>query len=324
VVLPVLAGCAPSVKRPARTPASARLGSADIVVFAPHPDDESIACGGVIQQALAADKRVRIVVFTNGDGYPRAASALRDKPEASLAADDYIQLARTRQLEELAAARILGLRPSQVTFLGYPDAGLDKVYQTEGASPFQQEFTRKSETFGPAQTDYHFQVHGRTAAYTRSSALDDAVEIIQDTSPSQIYVSSAADTHADHRAAFWFVLDAVTAAGYQGKLSTFIVHTEPHATYPCPMGFTPRLPFVPCAPFDGAQLIKGLPWPPPERVPVTPRQAERKLAAVRAHRSQYQLEGEGTYLESFVKSEEVFWPVDLPKSGDTTVIPTMD
>jgi LmbE family N-acetylglucosaminyl deacetylase len=52
-------------------------GQVDVLVFAPHPDDEVIGAAGVLQQALAAGKSVRIVFATNGDAYPDAASAGR-------------------------------------------------------------------------------------------------------------------------------------------------------------------------------------------------------------------------------------------------------
>ncbi len=38
-----------------------------ILILAPHPDDESIACAGIIQKALGAGAQVRIVYLTNGD-----------------------------------------------------------------------------------------------------------------------------------------------------------------------------------------------------------------------------------------------------------------
>ena len=38
-----------------------------VLILAPHPDDEAIACAGVIQQALKAGAKVKIVYLTNGD-----------------------------------------------------------------------------------------------------------------------------------------------------------------------------------------------------------------------------------------------------------------
>jgi len=37
------------------------------MVVAPHPDDEVLGAGGLIQQAVAAGAEVRIVYLTNGD-----------------------------------------------------------------------------------------------------------------------------------------------------------------------------------------------------------------------------------------------------------------
>lgn len=52
----------------------ARLAPVEVLVFALHPDDEVIGTGGVVLQAIAGGKSVRIVFITNGDSYPRAAS----------------------------------------------------------------------------------------------------------------------------------------------------------------------------------------------------------------------------------------------------------
>src|SRR5689334_16220571 len=59
-------------------------GGVDLLVFGPHPDDEVLACSGVIRQALLAGKRVKVVLFTSGDGLPDYASSLARKPEAEL------------------------------------------------------------------------------------------------------------------------------------------------------------------------------------------------------------------------------------------------
>lgn len=47
----------------------------DLMVVAPHPDDEVIGCAVVIQQALAAGRRVRVAFMTSGGGNPQAADA---------------------------------------------------------------------------------------------------------------------------------------------------------------------------------------------------------------------------------------------------------
>src|SRR5215212_7079847 len=77
--------------------------SADILVFAPHPDDESLGCAWIILQAVSAGKRVHIVLFTNGDGFPLAASSVLKKAPESLVAHDYLELGRLRQQEVFTA-----------------------------------------------------------------------------------------------------------------------------------------------------------------------------------------------------------------------------
>jgi hypothetical protein len=75
-----------------------------------------------------------------------------------------------------------------------------------------------------------------------------------------------------------------------------------------PLDATPKKPFEPpLALFDGQWLLDGVSWPPPIRVRLTGQQAKMKLKALRAHKSQAQLPH--LHLESFVKNEEIFWPV---------------
>lgn len=40
-----------------------------LLEFAPHPDDEVLGAGGLIQEVLARSGSVRIVTVTSGDGF---------------------------------------------------------------------------------------------------------------------------------------------------------------------------------------------------------------------------------------------------------------
>lgn len=248
----------------------------DLLVFAPHPDDETLGAGGVIMKALAAGKRVHIVIFTNGDGYPHALSQLVQKPVEDLKPPDYLELARVRQLEVHAALAILGLKTSDVTFLGYPDAGLDKVYHTLDAAPFTQQFTGKNETYGMAQQDFRFLAHGTRAPYRQADALADVKDLISRLQPAEIYVTHPEDKHPDHKAAHWFVRDAVGALGFAGKVYTYLIHRPQQDLAPGPV-----------------------------QIPLTQGEVERKLRAIRAYSSQVAVDRD--YLEAFARSEERFW-----------------
>lgn len=272
----------------------------DILVFAPHPDDETLGCAGVLRQALVRGHRVRVAVFTNGDGFPAFASRIAGKPVDRLAPEDYLELARYRQNQSRAALRALGGKPEDLVFLGYPDSCLDEVYRARGPEPVQQRFTRKSETDG-------------ARPFTYASVLSDVIELIRTFKPDRIYVTNKADRHRDHQASFRFVRDAVKEAGYRGGVETYLIHGGPE--WPWPPGITPRSPFE-AHPVKGERIPLGVPWPPPVRVALSPEESRLKLAAIRAHATHLENAPEGPlarerdYLESFVKSEEVFWPAD--------------
>ncbi len=85
---------------------------ATLVTFHAHPDDECIACGGVIRKAADAGHRVVLVVATRGEQ--------GEIPEGLLA--DGEELWQRRVAETQAAADILGAQ--RVEFLGYRDSGM--------------------------------------------------------------------------------------------------------------------------------------------------------------------------------------------------------
>ena len=57
------------------------LNPADrILILAPHPDDEDLGCGGIIQKALAMKLPVKIVFFTYGDNNEWSFLIYRKRP----------------------------------------------------------------------------------------------------------------------------------------------------------------------------------------------------------------------------------------------------
>ena len=85
-------------------------GAGDPLVLAPHPDDESLGCGGLIACAVAAGRSPLVVVLTDGAGsHPGSA----EYPPARLAA--------VREAETVEAAGRLGLGAERVVFLREAD-----------------------------------------------------------------------------------------------------------------------------------------------------------------------------------------------------------
>lgn len=80
------------------------------IVFAPHPDDETLGCGGTIIKKKRAGAKIRIVFTTDG----RHAQELI--PEE--------KMKTIRESEAIAAARLLGLEDNEVIFLEFEDTKL--------------------------------------------------------------------------------------------------------------------------------------------------------------------------------------------------------
>lgn len=78
------------------------------LILAPHPDDETLGCGGLAIQCCARGRPPLIVAVTDG-----AASHPACPPD---------RLAALRAAELRAAARILGIPERHVHFLGLPDS----------------------------------------------------------------------------------------------------------------------------------------------------------------------------------------------------------
>jgi len=77
----------------------------NVLVIAPHPDDESIGCGGALCRHAARGDRVTAVFLTSGE------LGLKQLPPD--------KARRTRETEARAAAKILGIRGLE--FLRLPD-----------------------------------------------------------------------------------------------------------------------------------------------------------------------------------------------------------
>ena len=81
-----------------------------VIVFAPHPDDETFGCGGAIAAHCKHGDRVKVIVLTNGD---KADTLNRYSRE------EYVEI---RKSEAQQAGVILGV--NNIEFWGYPDRGL--------------------------------------------------------------------------------------------------------------------------------------------------------------------------------------------------------
>jgi LmbE family N-acetylglucosaminyl deacetylase len=129
-----------------------------LLVFAPHPDDESLACGGLIYRAQQMGADVHVVIATNGDANPWPQRFTEKRWH--LDADDARRWGQMRAGEALAALRILGVEKERVTFLQWPDQGLTARLVNNGqesVATLQQSIQLHQPTLvvGPSVHDSH-------------------------------------------------------------------------------------------------------------------------------------------------------------------------
>ena len=102
---------------------------AQVMVVTPHPDDAEIGAAGTVARWTGEGKDVIYVVCTNGD---KGTSDINMKSG---------ELARIREQEQLAAAKLLGVK--EVIFLRHPDQTL------EDTPEFRKEIVRLIRMYRP-------------------------------------------------------------------------------------------------------------------------------------------------------------------------------
>ena len=95
------------------TPALDPLSACRVLVVAPHPDDETLGCGGLIARLIGRGSIVHTVFLTDGGASHRGSPTW---PRARLAA--------LREREAIEALAALGAGDSPRTFLRLPDAAM--------------------------------------------------------------------------------------------------------------------------------------------------------------------------------------------------------
>jgi LmbE family N-acetylglucosaminyl deacetylase len=93
-----------------------------MLVIAPHPDDESLAVGGLVQRALARGIDPHIVFATDGENNPWAQRAGERRWRIGPAERE--RWRTRRRAEARTALACLGVSEAATTFLGHPDQGL--------------------------------------------------------------------------------------------------------------------------------------------------------------------------------------------------------
>src|SRR4051812_23798274 len=134
-----------------------------LLLFAPHPDDESLGAGILLQHAAEAGAAVCVVYLTDGENNPWPQRCLSRRWR--LNPTDRQRWAKLRRREAVAALGVLGVSPQAARFLGWPDQGLAALHRSQCP---------------------------KTLAQLRYLVLE--------WSPTDVVATDPADRHGDHRA----------------------------------------------------------------------------------------------------------------------------
>ena len=158
----------------------------EVMIFAPHQDDELSMLSGTLPEFLRYGSNVRVVFVTNGD---------------------YMGLAETRVREALNVADFLGIPEENIIFLGYGDSwnieGGIHIYNAPADQPALS-YIGRGETYG---FDFH-PSRSDGKPYTRQNMYEDIRDVILEHKPDLIF-NMAFEPHGDHRATALFVEEAM-------------------------------------------------------------------------------------------------------------------
>ncbi len=261
-----------------------------ILVLAPHPDDEAIGTGGVIQEARKAGAKVKVVLLTNGENNELSFIVYKKRPV--FIPKEFISMGEMRYKESLSAVQVLGLAPEDVVSLGYPDYGTMEVLTRfwDNAKPFRSMFSRVK------QVPYPVSLSPK-ATYVGESILSDLEKVIEDFRPTRVFVSHPADTNRDHRAlylflrvALWDLRDKIE----QPRIFPYIIHV---VGWPKPRGYhSDQVLYVP------DELIKSdITW---TDFNLDASETLKKYEAITRYVSQVKYAP--SYLVSFARRNEIF------------------
>src|SRR5256885_725283 len=186
-----------------------------LLVVAPHPDDETLCCAGVIQRVVRAGGRASVVWITSGDASELdlllIGKSLFVKPDKAR------ELAATRMREAREASARLGVPEAGQLFLGYPDRGVLTLLTDHRAMPYTSSSTGAAAVPYPAAL---FPGH----PYTGESLERDFEAVLERIQPTLILTPSPRDSHPDHRAAGLLTIAVSTRRGVLPGVRYWILH----------------------------------------------------------------------------------------------------
>jgi LmbE family N-acetylglucosaminyl deacetylase len=261
-----------------------------ILIFAPHPDDETIGAAGIIQKALNIGAEVYVACYTNGDA--NELSFIMYEKRLTFLKGEFVHMGEVRRKESISALNFLGVDGGRIFFLGYPDLGtLPIMLKYWGKTkPYKSVFSRVR------NVPYRENL-SPDAPYCGESVLKDIKTVLLKTKPTKIFVSHPIDTNGDHQSLYLFL--QVSLWDLEGKIKRpdmypYLVHS---IGWPRPRGFHPDLELLMPKDFIDNKIL----W---QRSDLTSEETQKKYDALQLYKSQIPYNPH--YLATFARKNELF------------------
>ncbi|MET0618468.1 MAG: PIG-L family deacetylase, partial [Luteibacter sp.] len=162
-------------------------GGTRLLVVAPHPDDESLAAGMLIQRTLAMGGRADVLLLTDGDDNPWPQRWLERR--LVIDASGRARWGARRRLEVASALGRLGVPPDQLHALGWHDMQVTDALR-----------------------------------FRHAAAVTAVRRVIERVRPTLAVIPDLGDSHPDHGSAHVLARLALSAAGSMADVLTYMVH----------------------------------------------------------------------------------------------------
>lgn len=186
-----------------------------ILIVAPHPDDEILGAGGLIQQAVKSGKKVYIVFATNGDANKETFRSFIRLPVTPAS---FRKLGEIRHLEALRVAKRLGNPENRLYFLCFPDTVILQIARNKNPN---QVFRSPATLLTCAKYSFAFR---RNAPYKKATVISLIVQILRKIKPKTILVTHQADTNPDHRSAPYLLSKALHITKMSPLILKYLIH----------------------------------------------------------------------------------------------------
>jgi LmbE family N-acetylglucosaminyl deacetylase len=215
-----------------------------LLVFAPHPDDETLGFAGLIKAYMDQGKPVEVIVTTDGDAYCEACrfwktssvqgSTCSAAELSNFATAEMDSFGEVRHAESAEAAEILGR--AAPTFLGYPDSGLGVAWknfnENKPDEPLHRSDFSHCKDCISCERGYG---GGPVTNFTANTLMQSLRQKISSTTSNTLLATTHwLDGHADHAALGKFVKSLNAELPQRRAIAFAVIHAHTPKTTPHP------------------------------------------------------------------------------------------